>query len=98
MPLEVSDALNTAVARRSVPVDMLVQRSAECDVHDLQAATNTEDRDAAFARRVSQRDLESISRRIGSIDGFVTAAAVARRIDVEAAAKHDTVKASHVFI
>ena len=69
---------------RKVPI----QRAAERDVEDLDAATNAQHRQPALARRGDEGDLERVPRVVRILELRVRPGAVARRLDIPAAREH----------
>ena len=73
-----------------------MQRAAECDVDDLRAATDPEQRDTALYRAAHQRGLPGVSvpaRLYGLVGGGVALLAVGRRIQIASAGEDQAVKA-----
>jgi hypothetical protein len=71
---------------------MLVQRAAARDVHDLHAAADPEHRQVALQRAAHERDLEAVALgddadRLGMVLG-----AVGARVDVDPAGEHEAVE------
>lgn len=84
--------------RVAMALDVLEQRPAERDVGHLQAAADPQERDAARARRAHERDLVRVARGVGRVDALVARPAVARRVDVEAAADEDGVQTREILV
>src|SRR2546429_1832542 len=84
------------VVDRAAPAlarEVLVQRSAQGDVQDLDAATDGEDRKPAPLRAGDERQLDGITGGIGFAELGVRRRAVAGRLDVLASGEHQPLDA-----
>jgi hypothetical protein len=79
-----------AVTADGVGGQVLVQRAAEVDVEQLQAAADRQHRQAPVERGGQERELAVVARPVEA-DGGVRLLAVQRRIDVGAAGEHERV-------
>ena len=69
-----------------------MQGASERDVHDLDAAADTERRHRDPIGGVQQRDLGFVAVRLDAVDVLVPGPAVSRRVDVAAADEQEAVE------
>lgn len=77
--------------------NILEQGPAERDVDHLQAAANPKQRDPPGDRLPYEGDLERVARGVRRIDAPIAPTAVARRIEIEAAADDDRVETPEIL-
>src|SRR5687768_15051753 len=79
--------------------DILNQGSSPCNVHHLDAAANTEDRDTMTQRRLEEIDFKLVAVRIDAISRRVdVVVTVPHRIHVGASTQNETVDDCQEFV